>query len=222
MKINLFLTLIFNKQFKGCIFMNEHFKNRKNHKSNYGSNVFDQYYKNIKVSKGETVYRGKNDKTFIGRKRNLLNENLHLRKDKEKLLNENDNLFDENKQLKDEKDNLLDENKQLENDINKANEKLRKKKEKNKTLEEENKNLRKENNYMLNLLSRCSFLFNADNKQIDNNTENQQILNPYPWMVPVIGVDYLTSNSLFNNINKAIAKQKQNTVPKTSFSPLQK
>ena len=66
---------------------------------------------------------------------------------------------------------------------------------------------------MRNLLSCFSILFNEDGKQISNNTENQQMLNPFifPWIGP-------DDPSLFNGLNKSADNHKKKPIPKTSFS----
>lgn len=217
--------------------MKENFKKldpyKQDHSSKFktGANIFKRCFDKTKISDKETIRWEKNNKTFIHRKRNLWDENSNLRKDKEKLLDENDDLFYENNKLKYEKDDLLDKNDQLRYNVDEINEKLSRKKrkyealkEKNKVLHGDNKKLRKENenlseqnNYMRNLLSYFGIIFNKDGRQISNNTENQQMLNPFVF--PLIIPD---EPSLFDCLNKSTDNQKQKPMPKTSFSQLQK
>ena len=206
--------------------MNEHSNKLNYYKQSYGpklkaeTNVFTQRFDKTKSSNKKTMYWGKNNMTFMGRKRNLSHENNNLRRDKEKLLDRNDDLFDENKQLKNDNDDLLDENYQLKKDLKKANKKLRKKKEENKALKEEkkdlceeNEKLSKQNKDMCDLLSCFGIVFDTDGKQIKNNKLS-------PFIIPLIELP--TSNSPSGDVKKSIAKQKQNIVPKTFFSQLQK
>lgn len=211
-----------------------HYKRSYSQKLETEANIFDKYFDKTKISNKKTIYWKNNSKVFMGRKRNLWNENNNLLKEKDKLLDENDDLFYRNNQLKNENDDLFYENNQLQNDVDKANEKSSRRKKKykilkedykdlcgkNKNLRKENENLIKENNYMRGLLSYFGIWLNENDKQIKNNTENQQMCNPF--MSKLMGFDYSTNSKLFNNINMLTAERKQNSAPKTSFLPLEK
>ena len=157
-----------------------HYKRSYSQKLETEANIFDKYFDKTKISNKKTIYWKNNSKVFMGRKRNLWNENNNLLKEKDKLLDENDDLFYRNK----------------------------------------NENLIKENNYIRGLLSYFGIWLNENDKQIKNNTENQQMCNPF--MSKLMGFDYSTNSKLFNNINMLTAERKQNSAPKTSFLPLEK